>query len=162
MTGTAHEAPGHLEAGADLFICTGPHELWGLEIYQGKPIFHSLGNFFFQISRLLSPEAYQRRGFPIYSLDPSKLVNKFVDKHFKNASNWESVVPIVVFDSENKLKEITLYPIFLERNYPIYRRGIPYLAEGEKARSIIEGLMKVSKPYNTNIVFKQGVGKVIL
>jgi poly-gamma-glutamate synthesis protein (capsule biosynthesis protein) len=151
-----------IEAGADLFICTGPHELWGLEIYQGKPIFHSLGNFFFQISRLLSPEAYQRYGFPVYSPDPSMLVNKFVDEYFKSETIWESVVPIVVFDSENKLKEITLYPIFLETNVPIYRRGIPYLAEGEKARSIIEGLMKISKPYNTDIVFKQGVGKVIL
>ena len=73
-----------------------------------------------------------------------------------------SVVPIIVFDSENKLKEITLYPIFLETNVPIYRGGIPYLAEGERARSIIEGLKEVSKPYNTDIVFNQGVGKVAL
>ncbi len=151
-----------IEAGADLFICTGPHELWGLEIYQGKPIFHSLGNFFFQMSRLISPEAYQRHGFPVYCLDPSMLVNKFVAEYFKSETIWESVVPIVVFDSENKLKEITLYPVFLETNVPIYRGGIPYLAEGEKARSIIEGLMKISKPYNTDIVFKNGVGKVTL
>jgi hypothetical protein len=139
----------------------GPHELWGLEIYQGKPIFHSLGNFFFQESRLISAESYQRYGLPVYTLDPSLSVEK-VDEYFKNPGIWESVVPIVVFDSENKLKEITLYPIFLERNYPIYQRGIPYLAEGERARSIIEGLEEVSKPYNTNIVFKQGVGKVTL
>jgi poly-gamma-glutamate capsule biosynthesis protein CapA/YwtB (metallophosphatase superfamily) len=150
-----------IEAGADLFICTGPHELWGLEIYQGKPIFHSLGNFFFQESRLISAESYQRYGLPVYTLDPSLSAEK-VDEYFKNPGIWESVVPIVVFDSENKLKEITLYPIFLERNYPIFQRGIPYLAEGERARSIIEGLEEVSKPYNTNIVFKQGVGKVTL
>jgi poly-gamma-glutamate capsule biosynthesis protein CapA/YwtB (metallophosphatase superfamily) len=151
-----------IEAGADLFICTGPHELWGLEIYQGKPIFHSLGNFFFQISRLISPEAYQRHGFPVYSQDPSMLVNKFVAEYFKSETIWESVVPIIVFDSENKLKEIALYPIFLDTNVPIYRSGIPYLAEGERARSIIEGLKEVSKPYNTKILFKQGVGKVTL
>ena len=151
-----------IEAGADLFICTGPHELWGLEIYQGKPIFHSLGNFFFQEPRLISAESYRKYGLPVYSQDPSILVNKFVDEYFKSETNWQSVVPIIVFDSENKLKEITLFPIFLERNVPIYRRGIPYLAEGEKARSIIEGLMKISKTYNTNIVFKQGVGKVTL
>lgn len=150
-----------IEAGADLFICTGPHQLFGLEIYQGKPIFYSLGNFFFQESRLISSESYQKYGLPVYSLDPSLATEKIVED-FKMADYWESVVPIIVFDSESKLKEITLCPIFLETNVPIYRIGIPYLAEGEKARSIIEGLKEISKPYNTNIVFKKGVGTVTL
>ncbi|GIS80846.1 MAG: hypothetical protein CM1200mP14_24120 [Gammaproteobacteria bacterium] len=51
------EAPGFLEelarsaidSGADQFVGHGPHQLRGIEIYQGKPIFYSLGNFFFQV-----------------------------------------------------------------------------------------------------------------
>lgn len=42
----AHAA---IDAGADVFIGHGPHRLRAIEIYQGKPIFYSLGNFFFQM-----------------------------------------------------------------------------------------------------------------
>lgn len=36
-----------IEAGADLIIGHHPHVVQGMEIYQGKPIFYSLGNFIF-------------------------------------------------------------------------------------------------------------------
>ena len=36
-----------IEAGADVIIGHHPHVIQGLEIYQGKPIFYSLGNFIF-------------------------------------------------------------------------------------------------------------------
>lgn len=36
-----------VEAGADLIIGHHPHVVQGMEIYQGKPIFYSLGNFVF-------------------------------------------------------------------------------------------------------------------
>lgn len=43
------QAIGHalIEAGADAIIGHHPHVVQGLEIYQGKPIFYSLGNFIF-------------------------------------------------------------------------------------------------------------------
>ncbi|HSR42992.1 MAG TPA: CapA family protein, partial [Longimicrobiales bacterium] len=34
-----------LDAGADLFVGHGPHTLRGIEVYRGRPIFYSLGNF---------------------------------------------------------------------------------------------------------------------
>src|SRR5262245_12129566 len=37
-----------IEAGADLLAIHGPHMFMGVEIYKGKPIFYSLGNFFMQ------------------------------------------------------------------------------------------------------------------
>jgi len=36
-----------IESGADLIIGTHPHVVQGMEVYQGKPIFYSLGNFIF-------------------------------------------------------------------------------------------------------------------
>ena len=36
-----------IDAGADVVIRHGPHELNGIEIYKGKPIFYSLGSLFF-------------------------------------------------------------------------------------------------------------------
>lgn len=37
-----------IDAGADMFVGHGPHVLRGIEIYKGKPIFYSLGDFMFQ------------------------------------------------------------------------------------------------------------------
>lgn len=40
----------YIEAGADAVIGSHPHVLQGIEYYQGKPIFYSLGNFIFNNS----------------------------------------------------------------------------------------------------------------
>ena len=37
-----------LDAGGTTFVVHGPHQLRGIEMYKGKPIFYSLGNFVFQ------------------------------------------------------------------------------------------------------------------
>ncbi|ESX31053.1 hypothetical protein X764_30765 [Mesorhizobium sp. LSHC440A00] len=37
-----------IDAGADAYVVHGPHVLRGIEIYKGRPIFYSLGNFFCQ------------------------------------------------------------------------------------------------------------------
>jgi poly-gamma-glutamate synthesis protein (capsule biosynthesis protein) len=150
-----------IEAGADMFICTGPHELWGLEIYKGKLIFHSLGNLFFHRLALISPEAYQKVGLPPDTRDPMLFQSKF-SQFFQAESIWESIVPVVTFDSKNNLKEIRLYPVVLEKNVPLYQCGTPYLADKEKAGFILEKYKEMSKIYNTNIVIKEGVGIVVL
>ena len=56
-----------IEAGCDAVIGHGPHRLRGIEIYDGKPIFYSLGNFIFQNEEATSLPAdfYERMG-----LDP--------------------------------------------------------------------------------------------
>ena len=42
-----------VDAGADMFVGHGPHVLRGVEIYKGKPILYSLGDFIFQNETLL-------------------------------------------------------------------------------------------------------------
>ena len=37
-----------IDAGADIVLGSGPHVLRGIEIYKGKPIFYSLGDFIYQ------------------------------------------------------------------------------------------------------------------
>jgi len=53
----AHAA---LDAGADLIIGTHPHRLKAIEVYQGKPIFYSLGNFCFDQPRWVLDEGRRR------------------------------------------------------------------------------------------------------
>jgi poly-gamma-glutamate synthesis protein (capsule biosynthesis protein) len=55
-----------IDAGADVFVSHGPHILRGIEIYKGKPIFYSLGNFIFENETMLfqPAESYDSLGFP--------------------------------------------------------------------------------------------------
>lgn len=151
-----------IDAGADMFCSTGPHQIWGIEIYKGKPIFHSVGNFFLHMPlRIIGPEAYQRFGFPPDSLDPTLYENKFLD-FFKSEVFWESFVPVVSFDAKNRVSGIKLYPIELGQHEPFHRRGTPRLANPERAQSIFKRLKKKSKEYKTTIKVKNGIGWVVL
>jgi len=151
-----------IDAGADIYICTGPHELWGIEIYKTKPIFYSLGNFFFQGPlRIISPEAYARVGMPVDSKDPIPYEEKF-DQYFTEVPLWDGVVPLLTFDKENKVREIRLQPIDLHGEKPIFLRGTPRIPDEAKSKSIIERLIKMSEPYKTRIVYEKGVGKILL
>ena len=53
-----------IDAGADMFIGHGPHEDRGIEIYKGRPIFYSLGDFICQNDSVLfqPQDNYLRQG----------------------------------------------------------------------------------------------------
>jgi len=55
-----------IDAGADMVLGHGPHILRGIEIYKGRVIFFSLGNFIYQTETVaLQPaEAYENAGLP--------------------------------------------------------------------------------------------------
>ena len=48
----------------------------------------------------------------------------------------------------------------LQRERPRPQRGIPVLAEGEHARTILEGLAELSAPFGTELRIEDGVGVV--
>jgi poly-gamma-glutamate synthesis protein (capsule biosynthesis protein) len=97
-----------IEAGADVFVTHGPHVLRGIEIYQGKPIFYSMGNFIFQNETLLRlpSDNYER-----YDLDGNAHVADFNDARYENdtegfptlVENWESVIAVPTFRGGGKL-----------------------------------------------------------
>lgn len=149
-----------IDAGADAFIGAGPHLLRGIEIYQGKPIFYSLGNFLFQYEsvRQVPAEVYRARDFDIHSLDPMLTYEKFDfpdDRRY-----WESVVPVITYEGEGEVADIRLHPITLGQDEPPYHRGTPVLAGVEAGREIIGRLAELSEPYGTTIEFDGGVGRV--
>jgi len=74
--GDTEERHRAIEAGADLVVCHHPHMLQGFEVYQGRLIAHSLGDFAFDLDY---PETYpsvilngaiDATGFYDYSLTP--------------------------------------------------------------------------------------------
>jgi poly-gamma-glutamate capsule biosynthesis protein CapA/YwtB (metallophosphatase superfamily) len=151
-----------IDAGANFFLGSGPHVLGGIEIYKGKPICYSLGNFFFQYEtvRQIPAEVYEANNLDINTLDPSVSYDR-LSTYFKDAKVWQSVVAHITFRNR-QLKELKLYPITLGMNEPRYARGLPIMATTEEGRSILKDLSILSEPFGTTVETHEGIGRIRL
>lgn len=144
-----------IDAGADAFIGHGPHVLRGIEIYTGKPIFYSLGNFIFQndLVKRHPQDIYDRAGLGLEAT-PADMY----DARSKNdtvsfpadVNYWESVLGVIDYDA-GVIKKVEIYPLYLGWDRPRPQRGRPTLARGEISKRILERMQKLSEPYGTNI-----------
>jgi poly-gamma-glutamate synthesis protein (capsule biosynthesis protein) len=155
-----------VDAGADMLVGSGPHALRGIEIYKGKPILYSLGDFIFQNETLLRlpSENYESLG-----LGANMGVGDFDDRRSSNDTRsypadreiWESVVAVPRWQGK-ALAELKLYPITLGFGQPRTVRGRPLLADGDLAMKIVGDVIERSKAFGTTVVFENGVGRVVL
>ena len=153
-----------IDAGATMFVGHGPHVLRGIEIYKGKPILYSLGDFVFQNETLLRLPA---ANYEPYDLGPDNHVADFNASRYRNETTgfpvnreiWESVIAVPTF-LDGELTELALHPITLGFGEPAWVRGRPMLARGELAGKILNDLIERSAPYGTQIDVRDGVGYV--
>lgn len=153
-----------IDAGAAVFVGHGPHLLRGMEIYEGAPIFYSLGNFVFQNEsvRKLPYDIYEQ-----YNLDDRATPADLYDARTKNDTRgfpadcvyWESVLPLCRWEA-GRLVELKLYPLTLGSGKSRQLRGRPLIATGEVAEKIIKDMIRLSEPFGTRIEFKDGLGIV--
>jgi len=154
-----------IDAGADMWVGHGPHVLRGIEIYNGKPIFYSLGDFIMQNETVeLQPaDNYASQGLgnddsPADFYD-TRIAASPTGSFPGSSVFWEAVVAIPAF-KDGHLAEIRLHPITLGHGLPRPQRGRPLAAKGELAGKIIADLQRLSEPYGTNIVFENGIGVI--
>ena len=146
----------------------GPHYLTGIEIYEGKPIFYSLGDFMFQNETLLRLPYDNYEPYGIAD-DMGKWVADFNAARYRNETTgypvnreiWESVVAVPTWDG-GRLVSLELHPITLGFGRPAAVRGRPMLADRELGRKIIQDLIERSEPYGTSIDWNadRGIGVV--
>ncbi|MCZ6636985.1 MAG: CapA family protein [Alphaproteobacteria bacterium] len=155
-----------IDNGADAFVSHGTHYLRGIEIYQGKPIFYSLGNFIFQNETVewVPQAAYD--GFGLGAEDTPGDWGWGRSKggkhgHAANPVFYRSAVSECRFEN-NELKEVWLHPVDLGFGRPIGQRGRPVLAEGEVAEEVLSWLQRVSEPFGTEIKVKGNKGVIRL
>lgn len=155
----AHEA---IDNGADAFIGHGPHQLRGIEIYKGKPIFYSLGNFLFMDN---TQQPITRDEFEKDNVDPASMTAaEFMEERrvhgvFKEREWFESVVAVNRYDQQGNVTEIRLHPV--ELHYEGERdadRGIPRIASSETAKRVLARLQTLSQPYGTKIDIQGDIG----
>jgi poly-gamma-glutamate capsule biosynthesis protein CapA/YwtB (metallophosphatase superfamily) len=175
-TGLGCEEPGDflpllakaaIDAGAGLFIGTGEHRLMPIEIYKGRPIFYSLANFFWSDMQEALPadlhedhrdalaKAYGASAKPT-DADLNAVINA---DGFDDERVFQTVVAVCQWRG-GKVAEVRLHPVDLGYGLPLTKSGTPRLASPAMARSILERLQRISKPYGTTIEIEGGVGVI--
>lgn len=162
----AHAA---IDAGADILTGHGHHMLRGMEVYKGKPILYSLGDFVFE-NDLVSFQ-------PADNYDKTDLTNEHLPSDYYSARSgndtrgfpadrrfWQTVVAESVFSrTDNKLKALRLHPVSLGW-YDGKRstRGQPAPAPKKEADEIFEDIKRNSAPFGTKFEYANGVITVVL
>lgn len=153
-----------IDAGVDAFLGHGPHILRGIEIYNSKPIFYSLGDFFIQND---SVERQPADFFDIYNLGPENTPSDGWAARSKNGTSglvvnrkvFESVITRFVVE-DGVIKQVELLPITLGFEKPRSRKGRPELASVSDGERILQGLQKLSDEFDTHITIKDGKGYI--
>jgi len=95
-----------IDHGADVIIGHHPHTLQGVEVYRGRPIFHSLGNFLFDSFRL-PPEAAlvgcecTHAGIQRVWLRPTSQRDGYVHVYTAGDAEAASTIPLLLRLSED-------------------------------------------------------------
>ena len=153
-----------VDAGASAILGHGPHILRGIELYNGAPIFYSLGNFLFENDTTTHQPA---DFYGKYRLDPLTATSGMgMDARShddtiglsRDPRVWESVVPCMTFEN-TRLVSLTLQPVEMGFELPRYRKGLPVLS---RDMSVIERLAKLSSPFGTKISADGETGRAVL
>jgi hypothetical protein len=156
----AHECIDH---GADAIIGHGPHIIRGIEIYQNKPIFYSLGNFIYQADTALRQPAdmYEKFGMDCRNNVVeifTHLNEKAHRSHAEIPEMWQSVLPVWKVQGHH-LEEIRLYPLELGFGMPNYRNGWPAITNNVH---VLERIKFLSEKFGTKMSIENGIGKIVL
>lgn len=150
-----------IDAGADAYMGHGPHQLRGIEIYKGKPIFYSLGNFAMMNNSLdaVPADMYDQFGVDPDSATVPELLQARNTRTFSNPDFYESVIAVSRY-AKGELAEIRLYPIDLGVDVKGADRGVPRMAGREHGAKILDRLRRLSEPLGTTIEIRDGVGLI--
>ena len=161
-----------VDQGADMLCGHGPHQLRGIELYRGKSLLYSLGNFCFMdnsqqvvardeweelewaaAEQIVGPKGITNPKLttPAEFLEWRRVVGIFAEPIW-----FESVVAECRFGADGRLRELLLHPIELGFAGRDAERGIPRMAvdteaNGHQARRILERLALLSEEFGTRI-----------
>lgn len=153
-----------IDAGACAVIGSGTHEIKGIEMYKGRPIFYSLGNFIFQnafVEKL--PADYMERNQLPYetrtaSAFQARSAKASVSLH-DDVSNFETILPWFKMEGD-KLTRLVLKPLSLGQKLPQHFSTWPRFANEEESQAIFDKLVRLSSPYGTKLKRKDEVIEV--
>jgi len=147
-----------VDAGADVVSGHGPHRLRGIEMYHGRPIFYSLGNFVFPDRAIPPKAADQFEDMATNVLSPFDS-DAPPEADFSEDIWRESVIALVRFDA-GRVRRVELHPIDLGVGKDRATRGTPAPAAPTVGARILARLQALSAPFGTTIALENGIGVV--
>lgn len=152
----AHQS---IDNGADAFVGHGPHVVRGVEIYNGKPIFYGLGEFFREMDLALV-ERPVGQDMALRELTDVELLKRNREAGDVRAPiMYESLLAESRYQG-GRLAEVRLHPMELGYSKPVSRVGIPRTATGETAQRILSRVQALSKPFGTTIEIQGDIGVI--
>lgn len=152
-----------IDAGAHAIVGTGPHLLRPIEIYKGRPIFYSLGDFIIQLENIRKAPAdmYEKQ-----KLDGNARMDALFDTRNHGGTRglcyekvmFEAIVPYWEME-DGKLTKLVLMPVELNFDKGRSMGGWPRPKYDD---GILERLAEMSEPYGTKIDIVDGMGIVRL
>ena len=116
----------YVDMGADAVVASHPHQIQGWELHEGKPIFYSLGNFYFDMISGKNEKWYQ-----------SLMVSLFLDSETKNV---RYVVKGVSFNTLGNL-DIDETNAVVDRGY-----GLCSMLKSEQYLTYVDNFCRVAYP----------------
>ncbi|MGW0707273.1 CapA family protein [Streptomyces sp. NPDC002643] len=149
-----------IDEGADIVVGHGPHQLRGVELHRGKPIFYSLGNIVSQIELADRVPAEDYAKIPAreqltpggYFAELSAHGRRMFAPHRRYR---QSLVPVLTFD-DGALVDARLHPVDLGFGRPVHHRGRPRLADPVEAKEILTDLARLAEPYGAAVTAARG------
>lgn len=152
-----------IENGVGAVICHGPHLLRGLEIYNGAPIFHSLGDFVLELSNIQSAPAdfYEKCG-----VSTDKTIKELLDIRSNGGKRglmfdrrmFCTVIPYFEV-KDGRVTSLEMLPVELGFDETDDRRGIPLVA---KDLYFVDKFKELSEVFGTKMSLQNGIIKVEL
>ena len=148
-----------IDAGASAVIGTGTHQLKAVEVYKGKPIFYSIGNFIFQsdVELFCMPDDFREKYNLPYGLTPAEQIEARAKRGsglHNDVNNFRSLMPFMTFE-DGRLTELKLYTLRLDMH-----TGFPALADETETKTIFDYLCERNRQFGTTIVLNDGVIEV--
>ena len=151
-----------IDMGAHAVLGHGPHLLRPLEIYKGRPIFYSMGDFVLHNESISTApeEMYAMQGLssdaPLCEVFRRRSAD-YTRGLLCDSRMMESVIPYFEME-DGRLTHMELLPIALGVEQPRYRNGNPFFAPD---RGILQRLADMSACYGTKITADgNGIGIV--
>ncbi|MFA7636177.1 MAG: CapA family protein [Monoglobales bacterium] len=152
-----------IDCGANAVIGHGPHLIRPFEIYNGCPIFYSLGDFILQLENIeCAPEDYYAKQGLTSDANLYRLFEKRTHGFTKSLQTQkvmlEAVIPCFEI-KKGKLIALEIMPIELGHGMKHSRIGLP---RHDKSGEILKRFMEMCKPFEIEMKIEDNIGKVIL
>lgn len=148
----AHEA---IDAGADLILGHHPHELKGVEVYRGKAIFYSMGNFAFDLPISVRTARLKvlgkKHAFHTIKVDP-----EYAELYAWPAQSRRSMI-VKCLVSDKKISKLSFLPVLINT------KAQPVVASGKNEfQDALRYIKELSSGQGLNTEFSAEGGEIVV